>query len=136
MCPRLDQKTKESLRDFSVQYPLWTAIDQFLDSKWGKRALVFLGGAVMTGIGAVWSFVKQAPPALSFTLLGFVIAWMSVPVFALVTFRRERKTRQPLPASEPLIPPPPPRIRLRCENREPYGPFLSVNGKQKALVVR
>ncbi|MGA8792669.1 hypothetical protein [Candidatus Binatus sp.] len=84
-----DSKFRESLRDFLTQYPLWTVVDQFLDSKWGKRFLALLGGAVLTGIGWIASLFTALSSGLKYGLFGAFGASLFAALVIYLTKEKE-----------------------------------------------
>ena len=112
-----DSKFRDSLRDFLTQYPLWTAFDEFLDSKWGKRFLAFLGGAVVSGIGWIASLFTALGAGWKYGLFGAFVAFL----FGALVIYLTKETSIPQPGAALGNPHEAERpITLRFENREPF----------------
>jgi hypothetical protein len=67
---------------FLKDYVPQAGMDRLLDSKWGKRFISFLGGAIVTAIGTVTSFIMALGPAWKY---GFLGGFISTSVVAIVS---------------------------------------------------
>lgn len=67
-------------------------MDQFLDSKWGKRFLSVIGGVIVTAAGAIYSFIASLGLALKYGLLGACVALLVVAILMLFTTAPEQPT--------------------------------------------
>ncbi len=113
-----DSKLRESLRDFLTQYPLWTAVDQFLDSKWGKRFLAFLGGAVVTGIGWIVSLFTALSSGWKYGFFGAFAALLFVALVIYLTKEKEMTIAEPEKRT-PLTP-----IRAGVQGADMVSPVI------------
>jgi hypothetical protein len=98
------QKSRESFRDFLHQYPLWTAIDMFLDSRWGRRALQLGIGAVVMGASSVVAFIEHASPLIKYGLGGFSLALVVIGTFEFAQFQADKRKAESAPESSDEIP--------------------------------
>jgi hypothetical protein len=75
----MDKETWESIRDFSIQYPLWMLVDWVRDTTSGKVLATALASAVMTRLAA-WA--RDWQPAAKQRLNGALVA--CVFIFSVV----------------------------------------------------
>ena len=92
-----DSKFRDSVRDFFTQYPLWTGVDRFLDTKWGKRFLGFLGGAMMSGVGWIASLFTALNAGWKYGLFGAFVAFVCGALIIYLT--KETTITEPEPTS-------------------------------------
>ena len=83
----------EWLWAFIKDYVPWTGMDQFLDSKWGKRFLTVVGGAIVTAVGTICSFLASLGPALKYGFAGAFLALILVAI--LILFSTEPANDKP-----------------------------------------
>jgi hypothetical protein len=80
-----DSKFWDSVRDFFTQYPLYAAVDRFLDAKWGKRFLGFLGAAAVTVIGWIVSLIAGLSAGWKDGFLGASVALLFAALLVFLT---------------------------------------------------
>lgn len=92
------------LKQFLPDYLVGTALDQFLDSKWGKRFQGWLVVAVITYIGNVAAWLSGLSPALKYISLGaagaFTLGTIVTGTFA-IRDKRRADVRSPSPRAAP-----------------------------------
>jgi hypothetical protein len=127
----VDKQTVESLRDFSIQYPLFALFDWVRETGWGRTFVAALGGTIVSALARILARINGWQPKIKHTLNGVLLAclWIaSVVALATVLSNQPIESRHGEVTAESAHPPTLTPIELIKDDdfatREKFRPIL------------